>query len=125
MANKERKKRSARQARQAEREAQQQATLAQNKTEEKKPQKAKAAQAKTSKASAKGSKSAKPGLFGRIGGYFATVHSEMKRTVWPNSKEIIRYNTGVIAMLVFFGVVIWLVDTGVVAALLALVGLKG
>lgn len=125
MANKERKKRSARQARQAERESQQQATLGQQAQAEdpKKSQKAKAASTKSAKATK--AKAAKTGFFARIGTYFSTVNSEMKRVVWPNKKEMLNYSVGVIFMLIFFGLVIWLVDTGVVAGLLGLIGLKG
>lgn len=122
MARKERKKRSARQARQAEREAQQaaQATVQQQ-----------SSSSVSSDATSKAKKTKAPvstkrkGPISRIGGYFATVRSEMNRVVWPNRKEMVNYTIGVVFLLIFFGVAIWLVDTGVVATLVSYTGLKG
>ena len=115
MANKDRQKRSARKARAAER-AEKEAAVVQNAVARgEDPDEARAAL----KASpAKESRSSKePGFFGRIGQWFRDVFTEMKRVVWPTPKELRNYSFAVIGLLIFFGVVVWIVDTGVVAGL--------
>ena len=47
----------------------------------------------------------------------------MKRVVWPSRSELRDYSIGVICMLIVFGVAVWLVDTGLVAVLVAFSGL--
>ena len=59
----------------------------------------------------------KPGLGKRITNYFAAVRTEMKRVVWPSKAELRNYSVAVIVSLLVFGVVLWLVDTGIVALL--------
>ena len=49
----------------------------------------------------------------------------MGRVTWPSKSELKNYSVAVIAMLVVFGVAVWLVDTGVVAALIGFTGLRG
>ncbi|MBQ9058853.1 MAG: preprotein translocase subunit SecE [Atopobiaceae bacterium] len=117
MANKDRNKRSGRKARAEERarvESQQTATAAPNV----KPVKA------NTKPAVKTSKNSN-GIFARIGRYFKAVRSEMRKVVWPSREELRNYSIAVIAMLVVFGVAIWLIDTGVTAALVAFAGLGG
>ncbi len=85
---------------------------------------------KADKKGAKGSKgskgkSAKPGLIARVKGYFQGVRQETKRVVWPSRSELIKYSGAVVAMLVFFGLLIYIVDSAVVPALLAFSGLRG
>lgn len=123
MANKDRNKRSVRKARAEERarlEAAQAASAPAGSKEA--PAKAKAV-AKTEKKVEKRDK--KPGFFGRIKNYLGAVRSEMRRVVWPSKEELRSYSVAIIGMLIVFGVVIWLVDSGIVAALVGFTGLRG
>lgn len=118
MANKDRQKRSARKARAAERKE----------LEEKHAASQVAAPKKAAPAQAAGSsKKAAPKKkhFARIRGWFADVKAEMHRVTWPSKSELKNYTVAVIIMLVVFGVAVWLVDTGVVAALVGYSGLRG
>ena len=122
MANKERQKRSARQARAREREALEAAQAASTPaTNRKAASKAVAKAAPTKEEIAKRENS----FFGRVRRYFRDVRSEMSRVVWPSKTELTNYSIAVIAMLVIFGVVVWAVDTGLVALLVGLTGLRG
>ncbi len=124
MANKDRNKRSVRKARAEERarvEAAQAASVVSSgsaakagKKAEKKPEK---------KVEKKADK--KPGIFRRLLNYLGDVKSEMRRVVWPSKEELKSYSVAIIAMLIVFGVVIWLVDSGIVAALVGYTGLRG
>ena len=120
MANKDRQKRSARKARAAEREElEKQHAISAVES----PKKAAPAQAKAQQPKKKDEK--KPGFFARIKGWFGDVKSEMHRVTWPSKSELKNYTVAVIAMLVVFGVAVWLVDTGIVAALVGYSGLRG
>ena len=127
MANKDRNKRSARKARAEERarvEAAQAASVTPADSSPK-PSKAPAkAEKKTEKKPAKKSDK-KPGIFRRFFNYLGDVRSEMKRVVWPSKDELKSYSVAIIAMLIVFGVIIWLVDSGIVAALVGYTGLRG
>lgn len=131
MANKDRNKRSARKARAAERarvEAAQAASAGSSssssaKTEkkaEKKPEKR-----TEKKAEKKKDKNKKPNIFRRFLNYLGDVRSEMKRVVWPSKSELKSYSVAIIVMLVIFGVLLWLVDSGIVAILVGYTGLRG
>lgn len=120
MAKKDRNKRAARKARQAERQRNEaQAQIMAEKAPEKAPAKSEAAKA------AKPAKSGKPGLVKRATSYFGEVRSEMRRVVWPSREDLKNYTVAVVAILVVFGVAIWLIDSGVVAALIGYSGLRG
>ena len=124
MANKDRNKRSVRKARAEERarvEAAQAASAPSSgsaskaeKKAEKKPEK---------KVEKKADK--KPGIFRRLLNYLGDVKSEMRRVVWPSKEELKSYSVAIVAMLIVFGIVIWLVDSGIVAALVGYTGLRG
>ena len=49
----------------------------------------------------------------------------MRRVVWPSKGELKSYSVAIVAMLIVFGVVIWLLDSGIVAALIGYTGLRG
>lgn len=125
MANKDRNKRSVRKARAEERarvEAAQAASVVSSgsaakagKKAEKKPEK-KVEKKKADK---------KLGIFRRLLNYLGDVKSEMRRVVWPSKEELKSYSVAIIAMLIVFGIVIWLVDSGIVAALVGYTGLRG
>ena len=128
MANKDRNKRSARKAR-AEERARVEAAQAVSVTPEQKVAIEKKA-AQEAKAAAKQDKELerkdkKPGLFRRLRTYLGNVRSEMRRVVWPSKAELKSYSVAIIIMLIVFGIVIWLIDSGIVAALVGFTGLRG
>ncbi len=128
MANKDRNKRSARKAR-AEERARVEAAQAVSVTPEQKVAMEKKA-AQEAKAAAKQEKELerkdkKPGLFRRLRTYLGNVRSEMRRVVWPSKAELKSYSVAIIIMLIVFGIVIWLIDSGIVAALVGFTGLRG
>ena len=118
MANKERNKRSARKARSEERARLEAAQATSESGSSGTP--AKASQAKAAKPVQK-----KTGFFGRVRTYLHDVRVELKRVIWPSRPELESYSIAVIATLAVFGVVIWLVDTGIVGVLVGLTGLRG
>lgn len=122
MANKDRQKRSARKARADERARLEaiQASSAPAGDSQAAPKKT-----EDSKSLAKAEKNKKPGFFKRIANWFGDVKTEMRRVTWPTKDELKSYSVAVIAMLIVFGVLIWLVDTGIVAALAGFTGLRG
>lgn len=129
MANKDRNKRSVRKARAEERarvEAAQAASAqCSDGSDGKKPAKGvvKAEKKPAKKDEKKSDK--KPGPFRRLRNYLGDVRSEMRRVVWPSRDELMSYSVAIIAMLIVFGIVIWLVDSGIVAALIGFTGLRG
>ena len=70
-------------------------------------------------------KNGKPKLWVRIKEYFNGVRTEIKRVVWPKKEELIKYTIAVVGMLIFFGVLIALVDAAIVPLLYAFSGLRG
>ena len=119
MPNKDRQKRSVRKARAAERrELEEKHAISSGHGSKK-------ATPAPVKAQAKKSEPKKVGFFGRIKNWFKDVKTEMGRVTWPSKSELKNYSVAVIAMLVVFGVAVWLVDTGVVAALIGFTGLRG
>lgn len=54
--------------------------------------------------------------------YLRGVRTEMKKVVWPTRKEVVSYTAVVIAVCAGFALVFWLIDTGVLAALKAVLG---
>lgn len=131
MANKDRNKRSARKARAEERarvEAAQAASGSAKPSSEKSSGPLSAVLKKDDKKEEKKAekKPEKPsGVLGRLRAYLGDVRSEMRRVVWPSKDEVKSYSISVIAMLIVFGVILWLVDSGIVAALVGYTGLRG
>ena len=127
MANKDRNKRSVRKAR-AEERARVEAARAASAPEESPKDLAKAEKdaAKAEKKAAKEQRAKEhPGPIRRIRNYLGDVRSEMRRVVWPSRGELKSYSVAIIAMLIVFGIVIWLVDSGIVAVLIGYTGLRG
>ena len=130
MAKRERNKRAARKARQQERERLEAAHAVSSPKEEKSSKSFfKKDKASTSKYDKSGknvpvSKSERKG-FQVVTGYFSDVRKEMRQVTWPSRVELRNYSVAVIATLIVFGVLIWLVDTGFVAALVNYTGLRG
>ena len=54
--------------------------------------------------------------------YFKGVKLEMKKVVWPTKKETVSYTAVVIVVCALFALFFWAVDTGVLAALKATLG---
>ncbi|MBR6472527.1 MAG: preprotein translocase subunit SecE [Firmicutes bacterium] len=54
--------------------------------------------------------------------YFRGVRTEMKKVVWPTRSEVVSYTAVVIAVCAAFALVFWLIDTGILAALKAVLG---
>ena len=54
--------------------------------------------------------------------YFRGVRTEMKKVVWPTRKEVVSYTAVVIAVCAAFALAFWLIDTGILAALKAVLG---
>ena len=123
MANKDRNKRSGRKARQREREEREALNAASADSKAARGAK-KAASSQSSKTPVKASSEPK-GLLGRTRAYFSAVRAEMRRVTWPSRTELTNYSVAVVAMLIVFGVAVWLVDTGFVAGLVAFTSLRG
>ena len=84
----------------------------------------KAVAAEAKKKDAKKADSKKPGLVERARTYFKSVKSEIKRVTWPTKNELVKYTGAVLGMLVFFGVLIAVVDAVIVPVLYAYQGLR-
>lgn len=69
-------------------------------------------------------KGSKPGIVTRVRTYFKNVRSELKRVVWPTKPELIKYTGAVLGMLIFFGIMIAVVDAVIVPVLYAFSGLR-
>lgn len=52
------------------------------------------------------------GLFGRIGGFFREVVSELRKVIWPTRKELITYTTIVIGFVTVMTAIVGLLDYG-------------
>lgn len=130
MAKRERNKRAARKARQQERERLEAVHAVSSPKQEKSStsffKKDKAATSKYDKSGKNVivSKSERKG-FQVVTGYFSDVRKEMRQVTWPSRVELRNYSVAVIATLIVFGILIWLVDTGFVAALVNYTGLRG
>ena len=52
------------------------------------------------------------GLFGRIGGFFREVVSELRKVIWPTRKELLTYTTIVIGFVTIMTTIVGLLDLG-------------
>ena len=125
MANKDRNKRSARKARAEERARVEAAQAVSVTPEQKAAQEKQAAKEAKVEAKAEKKKGKKPGIFRRFANYLGDVRSEMHRVVWPSKEELKSYSFAIIVTLIVFGLIIWLVDSGIVALLVGYTGLRG
>ena len=57
-------------------------------------------------------KSKKPGLFKRIGRFFAKSWSELKKVTWPTFKKVVSNTLIVLAVVLFFSLIVFGFDTG-------------
>lgn len=127
MANKDRNKRSARKARAQERArvAEAQAAASTSASAGKHAVKAQAVPEKRAPKKTEKRADKKPGVFARLMNYLSDVKGELKRVTWPTKEELRSYSVAIIIMLIVFGLVIWLIDSGIVAALVGFTGLRG
>ena len=61
---------------------------------------------------------------GRMKEYFKGVRLEMKKVIWPTRKDLGSYTAVVLASCIFFALLFWAVDSGVLAALRGLLGIN-
>ena len=61
---------------------------------------------------------------GSLRTYLKNVKSELRRVVWPTKNEVINYSVVVVATLIFFGVLIYIVDTLIIPIFVAFAGLR-
>ena len=52
------------------------------------------------------------GIFGRIGGFFREVVSELRKVIWPTRKELLTYTTIVVAFVTVMTTIVALLDYG-------------
>ena len=60
---------------------------------------------------------------GSIKEYFKGIKLEMNKVVWPTKKELGSFTVVVLATCAVFALGFWLIDTGVLAALKAVLGI--
>ena len=60
---------------------------------------------------------------GSVKEYFKGIKLEMSKVVWPTRKELSSFTVVVIATCAVFALGFWLIDTGVLAALKAVLGI--
>ena len=127
MANKDRNKRSARKARAQERArvAEAQAAASASASAGKHAAKAQVVPEKRAPKKVEKKTDKKPGVFARLKNYLSDVKGELKRVTWPTKEELRSYSVAIIIMLIVFGLVIWLIDSGIVAVLVGFTGLRG
>ena len=49
-------------------------------------------------------------IFGGIGGYFSGVIKEMKKSHFPDKKEVLKYSVVTVVLLMFFGGFFYVLD---------------
>jgi len=55
--------------------------------------------------------------------WFNGIKIEMKKVVWPTRKNVISYSAVVVVVCALFAAIFWAIDTGVLAALKAVLGI--
>jgi preprotein translocase subunit SecE len=58
------------------------------------------------------------GLFGRIGGFFREVVSELRKVIWPTRKELLTYTAIVIVFVTVMTTIVGFLDLGLGKAVL-------
>jgi preprotein translocase subunit SecE len=62
------------------------------------------------------------GVFGRIGGFFREIVSELRKVIWPTRKELLTYTGVVIVFVTIMTAIVALLDYGFGKGLLVLFG---
>ncbi|GIF19482.1 preprotein translocase subunit SecE [Actinoplanes tereljensis] len=52
------------------------------------------------------------GIFGRIGGFFREVVSELRKVIWPTRKELLTYTTIVVVFVTIMTAIVAVLDYG-------------
>lgn len=95
------------------------------KTESSKTSEGNASQSKNKPVKAKSKKEIKKeGALSRFGGYIKDVKAELHRVVWPTKNDVVSYTLVVLSTLIFFGVLIYIIDSLVVPIFVAFAGLR-
>lgn len=76
------------------------------------------------KSTKKKTESATPSVFKRFVSYIKDVKSELHRVVWPTKHDVLNYTMVVLATLVFFGVLIYVIDSLIIPIFVAFAGLR-
>ncbi|BFU47102.1 preprotein translocase subunit SecE [Krasilnikovia sp. MM14-A1004] len=79
---------------------------------------------KASAESPKAKKEGRVGIFGRIGGFFREVVSELRKVIWPTRKELLTYTGVVIAFVAIMTAIVAVLDFGFAKAVLFAFGGK-
>jgi preprotein translocase subunit SecE len=64
------------------------------------------------------------GFFGRIGGFFREVISELRKVIWPTRKELLTYTAVVIVFVTIITAIVAALDYGFAKGILFLFGSK-
>jgi len=64
------------------------------------------------------------GLFGRIGGFFREIISELRKVIWPTRKELLTYTAVVIVFVTVITTIVAGLDYGFARGILFLFGSK-
>ena len=64
------------------------------------------------------------GIFGRIGGFFREVVSELRKVIWPTRKELLTYTGVVIGFVTIMVAIVAVLDYGFAKAILFSFGSK-
>jgi preprotein translocase subunit SecE len=64
------------------------------------------------------------GFFGRIGGFFREVISELRKVIWPTRKELLTYTAVVIVFVTIITTIVAALDYGFAKGILFLFGSK-
>jgi preprotein translocase subunit SecE len=64
------------------------------------------------------------GFFGRIGGFFREVISELRKVIWPTRKELLTYTAVVIVFVTIITAIVAALDYGFAKGILLLFGSK-
>ena len=65
----------------------------------------------------------RPGLFRRIGNFFASAYSELRKVNWPTRAQLMNHTWVVIAICAIFTVIVFVFDTVFITLLNLLSGL--
>jgi len=58
------------------------------------------------------------GIFGRIGGFFREIISELRKVIWPTRRELLTYTAVVIAFVTVMTTIVAVLDFGFAKAIL-------
>jgi preprotein translocase subunit SecE len=64
------------------------------------------------------------GIFGRIGGFFREVISELRKVIWPTRKELLTYTAVVIVFVTIITAIVAVLDYGFAKGILFMFGSK-